>query len=121
MSAGRAWRGLDARREARVGVAKLRHPVALHRKAVADERQPHDLRGADLRGERIHRVRGAHLILLALEGDPRLLQVAGGLEHQFVLLIRRVVQTGAGAQLRAGEVLVGAEAEAERAGESARR
>ena len=118
---GTFGRGLDARREPRVGVAKLRHPVAFHRKTVPHERQPYHLRGADLRGKRIHRGRGAHLIFLALEGDPRLLQVAGRLEQQFVLLIRRVVQAGARAQLRAGEVLVGAEAEAERAGKSTRR
>ena len=107
--------------EARVGIAKLRHPVALDSEAVADERQPHDLAVCRARGELIGRVRLTYLVLLTLQRDPGLLQIRGGLEHELAPLVRPVAEPGARAERRPGKVLVGAEAEAERAGEGPRR
>ena len=99
--------------QSRVGLPELRHPVALHREAVTDERQPHDLPVRDLGDEVVGGVRVAHLILLPLQGDPRLLEGRGRLKHQLVLRVRRVVQACSRAQVRAGEILLGAEPEAQ--------
>ena len=113
-------RGWRARGEARVSVAKLWHPVALDSEAVTDERQFYHLRARRVRGELIQRVRAAHLVLLSLQGDPRLAQIRRRLQQPLVLRVLCVVQSCAGAQCRAAEVLVGAEAQAQRAGERAR-
>ena len=110
-------RRFRARREARIGVAKLRHPGALEREAMTDEWEFHHLCVRHLRCELIDRVRAAHLVLLPLQRDPRLLEARRGLEHQLVLLVARVVKPGARTQRRCGEILSGAEAETERAGE----
>ncbi len=88
---------------------------------MADGRELHHLSAAAQRGERIHVLGAADLVLLALQGDPGLSEALPGLNDDFALLARGVVQAGPGAEHGAAKVLVGAEAQADGALEGAGR